>query len=125
MAQKIKDKAYLETQDKVKAMLIKALKIKAITTEELMAVLYILGQTDTALELETFIDIFSGSFPVLSQYSDEKRSFAKDELVAKVKDIVSKLVHEDPLKATEIAKAALEPGATWEKLKEQFPEIEE
>ena len=117
MATKITDKTYLAIQDKVKNMLITALKIKAISSEELMAVLFILGQTSTTLELETFLDIFKDSFPVLGQYSEEKREVAKVDLEERVKVAVSKLVHKDPLKATEIAKAALKSGVTWEELK--------
>ena len=125
METKITDKAYLVMQEEIKSTLAQAFKIKAIGMEDLLAILFILGQTDNSLELETFVDIFSDSFPVLKDYEVGKRSETKSGLEEKVRQIVSKMVSKDPLKATEIAKAALKPGMTWENLKKEFPEIEE
>ena len=125
MATKITDKAYLEMQEEIKVLLIKALKIKAITGEELMAVLFILGQASTAFELETIIEIFSDVFPVLSEFASDRKEVAKGDLEERVKVAVSKLMETDPIKATEIAKAALEPDITWEEIKKTYPEIEE
>lgn len=123
MTTKNADKTYPAMQSEVKAMLVKAFKIKAIGVEDLLAILFILGQTHNSTELESFVDIFSDSFPVLKDYSVSKKSAAKGDLEEKVRKIVSKMVADDPLKATEIAKAALKSGVTWEDLVEQFPEI--
>jgi len=125
METKITDKAYLAMQEEIKSALVNAFKIKAIGVEDLLAILFILGQTDNAPELEAFVDIFSDSFPVLKDYEVGKRSEAKTGLEERVRKIVSKMVAQDPLKATEIAKAALQQGMTWDELMKEFPEIEE
>ncbi len=124
METKITDKVYLAMQEEIKSMLVQAFKIKAIGVEDLLAILFILGQTNNSLELETFVDIFSDSFPVLKDYEVGKRSEAKSGLEEKVRQIVTKMVAQDPLKATEIAKTALKPGMTWDELIKEFPEIE-
>ncbi len=125
METKITDKTYLAMQAEIKSMLVQAFKIKAIGVEDLLAILFILGQTNNSLELETFVDIFSDSFPVLKDYEVSHRGEKKSDLEERVRKIVSKMVAEDPLKATEIAKAALKPGMTWDELIKEFPEIEE
>ncbi len=124
MDPKAKDQAYLAMQNQVKSTLVQAFKIKAIEVDDLLAILFILGQTENSFQLETFIDIFSDSFPVLKDYAVTKKSEVKSDLDERVRKIVSKMVAAEPLKATEIAKAALKPGATWDDLKQQFPEIE-
>ncbi len=124
MDPKAKDQAYLAMQNQIKSTLVQAFKIKAIEVDDLLAILFILGQTENSFQLETFIEIFSDSFPVLKDYAVSKKSDAKSDLDERVRKIVSKIVATEPLKATEIAKAALKAGTTWEELKKQFPEIE-
>lgn len=125
METKITDKAYTAMQEEIKSTLVNAFKIKAIGVEDLLAILFILGQTDNSLELEAFVDIFSDSFPVLKDYEVGKRSETKTNMEERVRQIVSKMVALDPLKATEIAKAALKQGMTWDELTKEFPEIEQ
>jgi len=125
MAAKNTEKTYLAAQEKVKAMLATALKIKALDAEELMVILYILGQTSTTVELESFIDIFSESFPVLGDYAVSQKAELKGDLEERVKTAVSKIVQEDPLRAAEITKEALKPGAVWEEMIKKFPELKE
>lgn len=117
------DAIYLGIQSKIKTLLSESFKIKAISIEDMLAILFILGQTENAYELEAFIDIFSNSFPVLKDYQIEKKSKSKTELETIIKDIVSDMISTDPLKATEIAKIALKPNISMEEIVKQYPEI--
>ena len=119
------EKSYVELQNKVKNLLARALQTHTISIEELMAILTIFEKTETHAELEAFIEIFAEAFPILQQFEQEKRESSKSDLETKMKNVVSVMIKKDPLKATQIAKAALKPGMTWEALKEEFPEIEE
>ncbi|HRY91133.1 MAG TPA: hypothetical protein P5229_02205 [Candidatus Gracilibacteria bacterium] len=114
---------FLELQNKVKMILARGYQLKTINPENLLASLYILGQAKNRFELENFIELFSAAFPFLKEIREEKVAEARENLEEKVKLVLSSLVKKDPLLATKIAKAALEPGMTWEKLCRAFPEI--
>lgn len=114
---------FMELQNKVKKILARGYQLKTIDTEHLLASLYILGQAKSKFELEMFIGIFSDAFPFLQEISEEKTEVAQEKMESAIKKILSKIVKKDPLKATEIAKAALEPGMTMEKLVQKFPEL--
>lgn len=114
---------YEELQQKIELDLAKAVDANRISKEDLMPILFLLGQTSTLLELETFVDIFSDSFPVLKTVQFEKRAQVKMNFEEKVRKVVSKLVFSDPKRAAEITKAALQKGATWEDLLDKYPEL--
>src|SRR5258708_1573183 len=98
--------SYEELQQKIKLHLSQAVEMNKISNENLLAVLFLLGQTTNVLELETFVEIFADAFPVLKTVEMEKRSKAKINIEEKVKKVVSKLVFTNPKRATEITKAA-------------------
>jgi hypothetical protein len=116
---------YEELQENVKGQLIQDLNLHKISVEELMAILYILGQTSTVYELEAFVDIFSDTFPTLKSISLDREETAKTDTEAKVKKVVSKLVQKDPMRATQLAKEALQSGASWDELLKKYPELGE
>lgn len=116
---------YEELQQKIKLYLAESVELNKLNTEDLMAILFLLGQTSTVLELETFVDIFSDSYPVLKTVHMEKRSQTKVNIEEKVHKVVSKLVFKNPKRAAEITKAALKKDAVWEELVQQFPELAE
>jgi hypothetical protein len=119
------EKSYVELQNKVKFLLADALKRRLISIEELQAILIIFSRTETTYELEAFLEIFADSFPVLKQFEHEKRKTAKGKIEDRAREVVQKMIKKDPMKAAEIAKAALKPGVTWEELTARFPELEE
>ena len=110
-------------QNKVKMILARGVQLKTIDMENLLATLYILGQANSYPELEAFIELFSEHFSFLKEIGEKKMEAARESLEDKVKNVLSAIVKKDPFKATQIAKAALESGMTWEKLLAEFPEI--
>lgn len=125
MAAAIEEQSYVELRNKVKHVMARALQAHVITIEEVAAMLFIFEKAETFTELEAFIEIFSEAFPILQKFGEEKQAQAKGALEEIVKKVVGKLVKKDPLKATQIAKAALKPGITWEELVKEFPELNE
>jgi hypothetical protein len=110
-------------QNKVKFILARAIQLKKMQEDQLLACLYILSQAKSQYELEAFINIFEDAFPVLKEISEQKTETDKESLEAKIRAALGKIVKTAPLKATEIAKAAIEPGMTWEKLTARYPEL--
>lgn len=125
MALAATDDGYRELQNKIKRHLAHAVELRQLSQEDLLAVLFLLSQTTTVLEQETFVEIFSDSFPVLKTVQLEKRSTAKGDVEAKVKKVVADMVFSNPKRATEITKAALKKDVSWEELVKQFPELGE
>lgn len=121
----VEEQSYVELRNKVKGIMARALQAHVITIEEVMAMLFIFEKAETFMQLEAFIEIFSDAFPVLQKFGEQKKEYAKNALEEIVKKVVGKLVQKDPLKATQIAKAALKPGVTWEDLVKEFPELGE
>ena len=54
--------SYEELQQKIKLHLSQAVEMNKISNENLLAVLFLLGQTTNVLELETFVEIFADAF---------------------------------------------------------------
>ena len=114
---------YLDLQKRVKESLIQDLYLQKITPEQLLAILYVLGQASDADTLESFIEIFSDVFPNLKILLLNKEESEKSDLETRVKDLVSKLILKDPIKATELAKDALQHSMPWEEIEKKYPEI--
>ena len=117
--------SYKELQNKIKLHLAQAVEMDRISHEDLLGVLFLLGQTSTLLELETFVEIFADAYPVLKTVEIEKRSLAKGNVEEKVRKVVSQLVFTNPKRATEITKAALDKNVSWDELVKNFPELGE
>ena len=117
--------SYKELQNKIKLHLAQAVEMNRISHEDLLGVLFLLGQTSTLLELETFVEIFADAYPVLKTVEIEKRSLAKGNVEEKVRKVVSQLVFTNPKRATEITKAALDKNVSWDELVKNFPELGE
>jgi len=115
---------YQELEQKVKLELAQAVENNKISNENLLAVLFLLGQTSTVLELETFMEIFSDAFPVLKNMDITKRAGIQTNMEDKVRKVVSQLVFTDPKRASDITKAALKKDAKWDELVQEFPELE-
>jgi hypothetical protein len=120
-----KDAHYCELQKQVQSELLRAYKLAKIDIPELAAILFLLEFTQTAEELRVFLNIFSSSFPVLASSIESDRMNKKTDYEQKIKDVAQALVKTDPLRAAEFTKAALLPGATWERLENDFPEIKQ
>ena len=119
------EQSYLVLQSKIKLLLARAMETRKIAIEELMAILFILGQTTTTLELEAFVEIFSDTFPVLKTVQLERSEREKINIQDKVKRVISALVLTDPLRAAQLAKDALKKDADMAKLLEKYPELGE
>lgn len=116
---------FLSLQNRIKSILSRAFQLKNIGAEELLAILFVLKQANNENELACFTDIFSNSFPILQEIPEEKKEIELEDMEQKVRKALSKIVRTDPLKATEIAKATLKPGITWEELLNRFPELKD
>lgn len=119
------EQSYLELQSRIKLLLARALEVRKITIEELLAILFILGQTTTTFELEAFVEIFADVFPVLKTVQLEKSEKEKINVQDRVKTVISKMVLSDPLRAAQLAKDALQKDISWEKLTAKYPELKE
>ena len=119
------DKAYQELEQKIKIQLAQDYEGKRLKLEEMMSILWILGQTTSVLELETFLEVFADSFAVLKHIQLGKRAGEKVNIEAKVRKVVSKLVATDPLRATQLAKDGLRKDITWDELVKKYPELNE
>jgi hypothetical protein len=124
MQQSITEETFESLQARVKDRLGEALKRKIIAVDELMAILYLLGQSKTVDELTMFLEIFSADFPVLARIHEGQREHAKGGMESRIKKAVSRILAIDPMLATEITKAAMKPGMTWDELKSEYPELE-
>ena len=117
--------AYQKLERKVQEMIAKGIRLKTITIEEAIAVLFLFSQTTNIFDLETFIEMFADSFPFLRQLAEEKASETKNNLESKVREHLEKIVKTDPLTASLITQKALQPGMTWDELVLEFPELEQ
>ncbi len=90
-----------------------------------MAILFILGQTTTTEELEMFVEIFAESFPILKSIHLQSHESGKRNIEVAVKKAVSKILMTDPIRATQLAKEALNKNANWEELVRKYPELGE
>lgn len=89
----------------------------------LMAILFALGQAKNKEELVYTANAFADRFPVIDAFLKEIGSQEKKSLESDISTIIKKIVATDPAKAVQIAKDAMQPGMTLEKLTEKYPEI--
>jgi len=118
------EKDFLELQNKIRILFSSGIKKGAISVEEVLTALLLLGRAESFIELKTFVEIFSSSFPVLNKIGEEQKENFRTEIETKVKEAVGRIISKDPVMATKIAKASVEPGITWEELVRRFPELE-
>jgi hypothetical protein len=118
-------KSYQDLQLKIKLQLARGLELKKIKIEELMAILFILGQTNTTDELEMFVEIFSDSFPILKTIHLQTHEHTKRNIEVSVKKTISKILLVDPIRATQLAKEALQKNVNWDDLVKKYPELNE
>lgn len=117
--------AYKKLERKIQEMIAKGIRLKTIAIDEAIAVLFLFSQTTNIFDLETFVEMFSDSFPFLRQLAEEKASDTKHDLETKVRTHLEKVVKTDPIKASYITQKALQPGMTWDELVKEFPELEQ
>ena len=118
------EKDFLELQKKIRVLFTSGIKKGAISVEEVLTALLLLGRAENYLELKTFVEIFSATFPVLNKIGEEQKENIRAGIETKVKDAVGRIIGKDPVLAVKIAKASVEPGITWEELVRRFPELE-
>ncbi|MEK7544958.1 MAG: hypothetical protein AAB551_02395 [Patescibacteria group bacterium] len=120
---KTQGQTYAEVQNKIKLLLARELEFHTITVEHVMAILFLLGQTKSVEELEVFIDIFQGTFPVLKTFTFEKAQTTKVHIEEKVRKAALKMITKDPMRAAELAKDALRKDILWDELVQKYPEL--
>ena len=116
---------YKDFELKIKLQLARGLEMRKLTMEDLMAILFILGQTQTIEELEMFVEIFADSFPISKSIHLQKHEHTKRNIEEAVKKAISKILMVNPLRATQLAKEALNKGANWDELVKKYPELNE
>ncbi|KKQ71482.1 MAG: hypothetical protein UT33_C0009G0073 [Candidatus Peregrinibacteria bacterium GW2011_GWC2_39_14] len=89
----------------------------------LMAILFALGQAQTTGELIGTAKAFADRFPVIDGFLSEVSAQEKQSMEKDVQAIIQKMVARDPMKAAQIAKDAMQPGATFDALAAKYPEI--
>ncbi|MFA6550787.1 MAG: hypothetical protein WCT36_05570 [Candidatus Gracilibacteria bacterium] len=89
----------------------------------LMAILFAMGQAQTASELIYTAKAFADRFPVINGFLYEITAQEKHVMEENVQTIIQKMVAKDPMKAAQIAKDAMQPGATFDALAAKYPEI--
>ena len=107
-------------QGQIKAELAKAYEAKRLKLEELLAILYILGQAPDENTLRFFVWGFADSFPVLQQFTRTQEAGTKRDFELEVQKLVSRLIKTDPAQAVQLAKEAMREGATLEELKKKY-----
>ena len=117
--------SYHALEHKVKLQLAQALEMRKATFEEVMAILFIFGQTKNIEQLEGFTEIFSEIFPILKTLQLQKTEGQKRNIEEIVKKTVATLLTTDPLRATALAKDSLNTSLTLEQLQAKYPEINE
>jgi hypothetical protein len=118
-----KTPAYIALQEEIKNFLARAFEEERLTKEELLAILYLFGFTNTERELEAFLYIFAESFPILKGLTEKKAGAQKVEFDQGMAGLVQKILHDDPLLAAQVGVEVARPGTTLAKLKEQYPAI--
>ena len=116
---------YKDLEMKIKLQLARALETGKLSMEDLLAILFILGQTNTVEELSMFVEIFADSFPVLHSIHLQSHEHTKRNIEGAVKKAVSKILMTDPIRATQLAKEALNKQANWDELVKKYPELNE
>ncbi len=115
--------AYITLQNSLKLFLANELERKRITVHEIMAILLIFGQTSTVEEIDGFVEIFKDTFPTLGDFASNRSEGQKLEVKDKVKEVVIKILANDPMRAAQLAKDALRSDLSWEDLVAQYPEL--
>lgn len=114
---------YVALQDEVKQQLADFYEIGKIKLEELMAVLYIFGFTETVEELRAFLIIFADSFPVLKEVQIKQKIADKIVMESSIVDVVKKVLPKNPALAAKLSKEASKSGMTMEKILKIYPEV--
>jgi hypothetical protein len=119
------DRRYLELREKIKALMARSLKMSTEKPENVIAMLFLLGQAEDFDELSMFIEMFAPSFPELQVIGEQQKETTRESIEKRVTAAVGRIVNENPVLAVKIAKEAQRPGITWEELVSQFPELQE
>ncbi len=91
---------------------------------EMMSALYICGQTRTEEELREAISLFSDNYSALSYLLSKEKGEERADFETDIQDVVSRMLKDDPLRATEVAKFIEGKEITIDQLVAQFPEVE-
>lgn len=112
--------SYQEYQNKIKQHLAQWYEQQKLKLEELLAILYILGQAEDEKTLQFFVRGFSPSFPVLADLIMDEQQVEKESYDDQVQQLMSELIKKDPLQAVALAKEAMQGGMTIEELKNKY-----
>lgn len=115
------DQHYVQLREKIKALMSRSLKMSTERPENVIAMLFLLGQAEDYEELSMLIEMFTPSFPELSVIGEEQKESVENRVTAGV----SRIINKNPVLAVKISKEAQKPGVTWEELVEKFPELNE
>lgn len=116
---------YSDLQNTIKLALARELEHKHISVEQVMAILFLFGQTTTVEQIEAFLDIFQETFPVLQHVVTQRSEENKVGVEDRVKKAATKMITKDPMRAAQLAKDALERHMTWDALVQKYPELGE
>ena len=112
-------------QEKIKKLLVKNLKMHAISQADAVAFLLVFSQIGDQENLVEYCELFSGTFPFLKEITEESRAIIKTAIEQKIRLALDKIIKKDPVLATKIAKEAILPGITWEELVSRYPDLKQ
>lgn len=116
---------FKDLQKKIKSILVKALRKRAITPRDLLLILMIFAKAEKIAQLELLIELFKNPYPIFQELIDEEQYDLKAEFEHIVEKFVSKMIMENPALATEISRESLRKDANIKKLAARFPEFAE
>jgi hypothetical protein len=116
---------YSPLQEKIKKLLVKNLKMRAMSQADAVAFLLVFSQIGDRENLGEYCELFSGTFPFLKEITEESKAFIKTAIEQKIRLALDKIIKKDPVLATKIAKEAILPGITWEELVSKYPDLKQ
>ncbi len=115
--------SFSQLQLSVKKALNDDLQKGKIDVFEMMAAMYICGQARDEEQLREAIDMFSEDFGALGYVLSQEQGHERETFETDVQDVLSRMLKDNPTKATEVAKYIEGKDVTISDLIEEFPEV--
>lgn len=83
---------YIELQNKLKLHMAGYYEAEKLSLEDMLAIFELLADTETYEELNSFIQLFSSSFPVLKDFLEVQKNMKATDTQADISTMVGKLI---------------------------------
>ncbi len=101
-----------------------AVEKNQVTTQEILAILEVIGWAEKEEEIDLYLRMVAGAFPILQPYLDGRKEAGKDSVLEAIRPSLQSLLHKDPVLAARIMKRATESNVTLADLRREFPILE-